>query len=122
LIQHSHSQTSSGIAPDIRDRESGKPLRIQFPNFDLIMSSASLSFRTDWQTLSPDKLFLLLKCLLIIQSLPETALEEAVEDLEGISRFYLNRLSQVNLPMIPSNSIKGKLRATEVRPPFVLEP
>ncbi len=124
LTQHKHSQTSSGITLNnvVFDRESGKPIVIQYPSFDLIMSGSSLSFRTDWQGLSPDKLMLLLKCLLIIQTLPETALEEAAEELEGISRFYANRLPQVNSPMIPSSSIKGKLKATQVRPPIVLEP
>ncbi|MGQ4649038.1 hypothetical protein [Lyngbya aestuarii] len=64
---------------------------------------------------------LLLKCLLVIHTLPETALEEAAEELEGIYRFHTNRLPQVNLPMIPVSSIKGKLRTTQVRPPIVLE-
>ena len=70
----------------------------------------------------PDKLMLLLKCLLIIQTLPEAALEEASEELEGIYRFYINRLSQVNIPAIPASSIRGKLRSTQVRSPIVLEP
>ena len=87
-----------------------------------MMSGSSLSFRTDSQRVSPDKLMLLLKCLLIIQTLSETALEEVAEELEGISRFYANRLPQVNLPMVPASSIKGKLRAIQVRPPIVLEP
>lgn len=86
------------------------------------MSDSSLSFRTEWQHLSPDKWMLLLKCLLILKTLPEAALEEAYEELEGISRFYANRLPQVNSPMISASSIKGKLRATQVRPPIVLEP
>lgn len=124
LTQHKHSQTSSGIALNnvVFDRESGKPIIIQHPSFDLMMSGSSLSFRTDSQRLSPDKLILLIKCLLIIQTLPEAALEEAAEELEGISLFYANRLPQVNLPMIPASSIKGKLKATQVRPPIVLEP
>ncbi|PSB34978.1 hypothetical protein C7B70_01580 [Chlorogloea sp. CCALA 695] len=124
LTQHKHSQTSSGIALNnvVFDRESGKPIIIQHPSFDLMMSSSYLSFRTDSQRLSPDKLILLIKCLLIIQTLPEAALEEAAEELEGISRFYANRLPQVNLPLIPASSIKGKLKATQVRPPIVLEP
>lgn len=124
LTQHKHSQTSSGIALSntVFDRESGKPIVIQYPFFDLIMSGSCLSFKTDWQGLSPDKLTLLLKCLLIIQTLPEVALEEAAEELEEIHRFYANRLPQVNLPMIPASSIKGRLRSTEVRPPIVLEP
>jgi len=104
------------------DRESGKPIIIQHPSFDLMMSDSSLSFRTDFQRFSLDKLMLLLKCLLIIRTLPEPALEEAAAELEGISHFYTNRLPQVNLPTIPARSIKGKLRATEVRPPIVLEP
>lgn len=86
------------------------------------MCDSSLSFRTEWQRFAPDKLMLLVKCLLILQTLPETALEEAYEELKGISRFYANRQPQVNSPMIPASSIKGKLRATQVRPPIVLEP
>lgn len=124
LTQPKHSQTSSGIALNnvVFDRESGKPIVIQYPSFDLMMSGSSLSFRTDSQRLSPDKLMLLLKCLLIIQTLPEAALEEAAEELEGISRFYADRLPQINVPTIPASSIRGKLRTTEVRPPIVLEP
>lgn len=124
LTQPKHSQTSSGIALNnvVFDRESGKPIVIQYPSFDLMMSGSSLSFRTDSQRLSPDKLMLLLKCLLIIQTLPEAALEEAAEELEGISGFYADRLPQINVPTIPASSIRGKLRTTEVRPPIVLEP
>ena len=87
-----------------------------------MMASSSLSLRADSQRVSPDKLMLFLKCLLIIQTLPEIALEEVAEELEGISRFYANCLPQVNLPMVHASSIKGKLRATQVRPPIVLEP
>jgi hypothetical protein len=108
----------------IVDRESGKAIEIQYPSFDLMMFGSSLSFRTDSYRFSPDKLILLLKCLLIIQTLPEAALEEASEELEGIYRFYTNRLAQANLPMISASTItiKGKLNATQVRPPIVLEP
>lgn len=95
---------------------------IQYPSFDLIMSDTSLSFRTDSYRLSPDKLMLFLKCLLIIQNLPEAALEEACEELEGISHFHKNRLPQTSITTIPASSIRGKLRATKVRPPIVLEP
>jgi hypothetical protein len=104
------------------DRESGKSIEIKLLDFDMEMSSSSFSLRTDVQRLSLDKLMLLLKCLLIIQALPEAALEEACEELEGISQFYENRLSQVNLPTIPASSIRGKLRAMQIRPPIVLEP
>jgi hypothetical protein len=116
LIQSRYSQTSSGIALDniIFDRESGKP-------FELVMSNTSLAFRTDWQHLSPSKLILLLKCLFLIQSLPETALQEAAEELEEISHFYANRSPQSSVPTIPVSRIRGKLRAIQVRPPIVLE-
>lgn len=122
--QYKHSQTSSSVSLSnvIFDRESGKAIVIQYPSFDLMMSGSSLSFRTDSYRLSPDKWMLLLKCLLIVQTLPEAALEEASEELEGIYRFYSNRLAQANLPVIPASTIKGKLNATQVRPPIVLEP
>ena len=116
------SQTSTGIATEnlVFDRESGRPLVIQYPSFDLMMSDSSLSFRTELRRLAPSKLMALLKCLLILQALPEAALEEAAEELEGINHFYSNRFEQTNLPVIPASSIKGKLRATEVRPAIVL--
>jgi hypothetical protein len=125
LIPYRHSQTSSGIAlnkHEVIDRESGKCIEIKLLGFDMEMSSSSLSLKTYFQGLSLDKLILLLKCLLIIQTLPQAALEEACEELEGIAHFYKNRLSQVNLPPIPVSSIRGKLRATQIRPPIVLEP
>lgn len=122
--QYKHSQTSSGTTSNnvVFDRESGKAIVIQYPSFDLMMSGSSLSFRTNSCRLSPDKLMLLLKCLLIIQTLPESALEEASEELEGIYRFYTNRFPQVDLPTIPASTIRGKLSAMRVRPPIVLEP
>lgn len=85
------------------------------------MSESALSFKANWQDLPLDKLILLLKCLLIIQYLPETALEEAAKELEEIFHFYVNRLPQTNLPTTHVSNIKGKLRATQVRPPIVLE-
>lgn len=124
LNQYQYSQTSSGttLTNVVLDRESGKAIVIQYPSFDLMMSGSSLSFRTDSYRLSPDKLMLLLKCLLIIQALPEAALEEASEELEGIYRFYRNRLPQANSTMIPATNIRGTLSAMQVRPPIVLEP
>lgn len=128
LRQYSYRKTSSGIAHNkvICDRETGKLIRIEFPSFDVFMSDSSLSLRTDLSSMSPDKLILWLKCLLIIQALlelPESALalQEASEELEGIFRFYQNRLPQDNLSVITSNKIKSKLRATEIRPAFTLE-
>jgi len=104
------------------DRESGKTIVIQYPSFDLMMSDSSLSFRTDWSRLPVSKLVALLKCLLILQSLPESALEEAADDLEKVADFYSDRFPQANLPPIPSSSIKGRLKSARVRPPIVLEP
>lgn len=86
------------------------------------MSNSSLSFRTDWNHLPNSRLIALLKCLLILQSLPEAALEEAAGELEGIADFYSDRSHQAILPTIPASSIKGKLKALQVRPPIVLEP
>ena len=86
-----------------------------------MMSDSSLSFRTDWNRLSFNKSISLLKCLLILQSLPESALEEAAEELEKVVDFYSDRFPQVNLPTISSSNIKGKLIPAKVRPPIVLE-
>jgi hypothetical protein len=124
LIRWKHDQTSSDVTfrNRIFDGESGKFIIIYSPSFDLVMTDSSLSLRTDWQRYSLDKLALLLKCLLIIQTLPKAALEEAFEELEEISRFYVDRSSQVTLPVVPASSIKGKLRSVQVRPPIVLEP
>ncbi|MGB3519190.1 MAG: hypothetical protein WBA43_22245 [Elainellaceae cyanobacterium] len=124
MNQRQYSQTSSGVTPNhgILDRESGRTIVIQYPSFDLMMSASSLSLKTDMCRLSPDKLTLMLKCLLIIQALPKAALEETYEELEEIYRFYSDRLSQAETPMIPASSLKGTLRAVQVRPPIVLEP
>lgn len=125
LNQYQYSQTSSGatLSNVVLDRESGRAIVIQYPSFDLMMSGSSLSFRTDLCRLSPDKLMLLLKCLLIVQALPEAALEEASEELEGIYHFYMNRLPQTHETMIPATTnIRGTLSAMQVRPPIVLEP
>jgi hypothetical protein len=59
------------------------------------------------------------KLLLIIETLPESALEEACEELEKIAHFYQERSPQVSAP-IPT-TIRGKLRSTQIRPPIVLE-
>ncbi|MEQ8469521.1 hypothetical protein [Coleofasciculus sp. E1-EBD-02] len=86
------------------------------------MSDSSLSFRSDWNRLPLSKLIALLKCLLILQSLPESALEEAAEELQGIADFYSDRFSQANLSTIPASRVKGKLKSAQVRPPIVVEP
>ncbi len=85
------------------------------------MSDSTLSFATSWQNISQHKLVLLLRCLLIIQALPEVALEEASGELEGIFNFHASRLNQTVSPKISSGSIKGKLKAIQVRPPITLE-
>lgn len=103
------------------DRDSGKPIVIQYPVFDLMMSDGSLSFRTSSHLLPIDKLTLLIKCFLALQTLPEVALQEAYEELEGISSFYRGRSPRSALPTISESSIKGKLRVPQVRPTIVLE-
>lgn len=114
--QYKRSQTSSGITLNnvVLDRESGRDIVIQDPSFDLMI-------RTDSYLLSADKLILLLRCLLIIQALSEDAVKEASEELEGIYRFYVNRLPHSNVTMIPT-SIRGTLSAIQVRPSLVLAP
>ncbi|HBE20472.1 MAG TPA: hypothetical protein DEG17_21135 [Cyanobacteria bacterium UBA11149] len=86
-----------------------------------MVSDSSLFFKTNWNPLSQTQLIALLKCLVYLQSLPEAALEEAAEELEKIADFYSDRLPQTNLPTNPVSSIKGKLKAAQVRPPIVLE-
>jgi hypothetical protein len=86
-----------------------------------MMSGSSVSVRTDWNRLPRPTLSALLKCLFILQSLPESALEEAADELKGISDFYSDRFPPANLPTIPASSIKGKLKSAKVRPPIVLE-
>jgi hypothetical protein len=86
-----------------------------------MMSDSSLSLKTDWNRLSPSKLIALLKCLQILQSLPESALEETAKELERVADFYSDYFPQANLPTIPATSIKGKLKSSKVRSPIVLE-
>lgn len=60
-----------------------------------MMSGSSVSVRTDWNRLPRPTLSALLKCLFILQSLPESALEEAADELKGISDFYSDRFPQL---------------------------
>jgi hypothetical protein len=60
--------------------------------------------------------------LLILQALPEEALDESVTQLEDIADFYSNRSPEKIVSVIPASSIRGKLRAIQTRPPIVLEP
>ncbi|CCI01507.1 conserved hypothetical protein [Microcystis aeruginosa PCC 9443] len=92
--------------------------------FDLTMSDSdsSLSLTTHWREFPQDKLIALIKCLLILQSLPEDALDESVTQLEDIASFYSNLSPEKIVPVIPASSIRGKLRAIQPVPPIVLEP
>jgi hypothetical protein len=93
-----YSETSVGIFRDnfVFDRDSGKPLKIQDPFLDLEVSASCLSFRATWHQLPPSKTVMLLKCLLILQSLPETVLEEAAKKLEelGLPYFATNNITK----------------------------
>ncbi|MEO0688310.1 MAG: hypothetical protein AAFY76_25430 [Cyanobacteria bacterium J06649_11] len=77
MTQYKYSQTTSSLSFDntFFDRESGRAITIHSPDFDLTMAGSSLSLQTDSARLSPNKLILLLKCLLIIQVLPEAIVE-----------------------------------------------
>jgi hypothetical protein len=88
----------------------------------LTIAESFVFLKTDKEQLSPNKLILLLKCLLILQYLPEAALEEAAENLEEITDFYIGRSPKANLPQASSSTIKGTLKSVQVRPPIVLEP
>jgi len=122
LPQSQYSQTSSGTASKvIFDRDTGKPIIIRDFSLNLSMTESDFSFTTSWQNMSQHKLVLLLRCLLIIQALPESALEEASEELEGIFHFYISRLNQTVPPPISVGSIQGKLKEIQVRPPIILE-
>jgi hypothetical protein len=116
------NQTSSGMDSNnsVFDRETGESIVIHYPSFG-ITSDPFVSFRNEGRNSDYGKMLLLLKCLVIIASLPEAALEETVEELEGISRFYVNRLPSDELPVIAPSTIKGKLGNAKVRPPIVLE-
>lgn len=87
-----------------------------------MMSSDIVSLKTNSNQLSQNKLIALLTCLLILQFLPEAALEEAAENLKEIAEFYADRSPQASLPNISTSSIKGKIKSTQVRPSIVLEP
>ncbi len=84
------------------------------------MTESSVSFRADLLKVSSDKLMLLLKCLLILQSLPRNALEEAINELEEIKIFHAEKMTSHNLPLIGTSKIKGKLSST-ARPPIIFE-
>lgn len=116
------NQTSSGMNSNnaVLDRDTGKSIVIHYPSSERIFDQF-ISDKKDGESLYADKLAQLLKCLFIIASLPEDALEEAVEELEGISRFHVNRFPSNDLPVIASSTIKGKLGTAKVRPPIVLE-
>jgi hypothetical protein len=116
LKQDKFEQTSSGVnLNDLAfDRESGKTFIIHYPSFGLVMSGASLPVRLDRPGLSRDNLIKLAKCLIILQFLPEEALEETTGQLEGIYRFYKDREAQIGLPKPSVNKIKGKLQSKQV--------
>lgn len=85
-----------------------------------MMTESSVSFRADILKISSDKLMLLLKCLLILQSLPRNALEEAINELEEIKDFHAERMTSNNLPLISTSKIEGKL-SSAIRPPIIFE-
>ena len=106
----------------VRDRETGESIVIHHPYSSSGRTSNLFApFANDGESLSSHRMALLIKCLLVIASLPEEALEEATEELEGISRFYVNRFPSNERPAIASSTIKVKLGTAKVRPPIVLE-
>jgi hypothetical protein len=59
--------------------ESGKTIVVELPT-SVTMSGISLSFSTDWNNVPISNLLALVKCLEILRSLPQPALEEAAEE------------------------------------------
>jgi len=106
----------------VLDRESGKEWIIENPLPELSeLTDYYFFFRTNYDSDSIAKLNQLLQCLWILQSLPESALDEATSTLKLIADFYLEYSPQANLHTISPKQVKGKLRATKLRPPIVLE-
>jgi len=123
-IRPNKSQTSTGdfLVHLLIDRKAGRTITGNYPSFDLTMSDSSLSLTTHWREFPQHKLIALIKCLLILQSLPEDALDESVTQLEDIASFYSNLSPEKIVPVIPASSIRGKLRAIQIRQPIILEP
>lgn len=125
LVPQSKSETSTGITTEesfLFSKRNGRQIEIKKPFDDSVMSESSLLFRTDRYGISSKGLLELIKCFLILQSLPEPALEEAADELEGIAEFYSNRTPQATQSILPPKIIKGKLQSKQVRPTIVLEP
>jgi hypothetical protein len=121
LTIQDRSRTSTGLSThSLVDRDSGRTVVIQYPSFDLKMSASSLYFKADWSHWSAEKMAILLKYLLVFQSLPEAALEEAVGELEKVVEFHTDRVPQAQLPAKVTR-ITGRIASIEVRPPIVLE-
>lgn len=93
---------------------------VQYPSLNLQMSASSLYLKTERSYWPSDKLATFLKYLLVFQSLPESALEEAVDELEKVIDFYADRASPAQLPAT-TKQIVGRIDSIQVRPPIVLE-
>jgi hypothetical protein len=121
LTIQNHSQTSTGSSTSsLIDRDSGREIFVQYSSFDIRMSASPLSLKADWSDWSAGKLATFLKYLLAFQSLPESALEEAVDELEKVVDFYADRASPAQLPAT-TKQVVGRINSIQVRPPIVLE-
>ena len=76
-----------------------------------------------WNSLSPQKQALFIKCILIIQCLSDDAVEEANEDFERIIEFYSEDLTQPSVTLLPTykTPIKAKILPPKTRPSLVLD-
>jgi hypothetical protein len=119
-MEHSRTSTTGLSTNSFVDRDGGRTVIIQYPSFDLKMSAYSLSFNADWNYWSAEKMAILLKYLLVFQSLPEAALEEAVDELEKVVEFHSDRVPQSQLTA-KATRIVGRIDSTQVRSPIVLE-
>ncbi len=76
-----------------------------------------------WNSLSPQKQALFIKCILIIQCLSDDAVEEANEDFERIIEFYSEDLTQTSVTLLPTyeTPITAKILPPKTRPSLVLD-
>lgn len=81
------------------------------------------SFSLEWTNLSLKRFVLLLKCLFIINSLSDHAIEEALEDCDRIIDFYGKDLTRTSVKTLPSyqSPIKATVLPTQIRPSLVLD-
>ncbi|WP_017303493.1 hypothetical protein [Spirulina subsalsa] len=104
----------------IQDRQSGHQIIIEYPVSSLTMDGFSLSIPTDPLSGLSNQYKLLIQCLIILQFLPEKALEEAAQELAEIYKFSLS-CEPADQPTKGVQTVTGTLREPQTRPSIVLD-